>query len=365
LQHHKQIVCYRYWLYKNTEGREGWDPSCAGSLYHLRSSEYLIKCFKEGRQSPDSAFRHCAKHMVTLADKLAQLRTPPPKPSEIPVNIELPSIAPTTPPPPAMPTLSSPTPGTPLRNVHTAAPPAGNAPAPMAANNNVNAAQNMPTLPCPVAYGRYRHFDYTNRRATDRMLIRMLVHGAIRRQDVSFDWPSSKVLEIKLAWPQWFTFAEQMAMLTADDEGKVQFPPEHPMTMDMSERNAELMKEDGNVYDYGYFTFERDMIQQIDTFELLNIPIEGAGVTVRMLQFYVEVATPSSGRNHQRVTHERTANLGTGRDGGGPLNARKASDRADEEEDTEDSENTTMSNNSTGAPGGLAGVFQRNVRGRM
>jgi hypothetical protein len=51
----------------------------------------------------------------------------------------------------------------------------------------------------------------------------------------------------------------------------------------MSERNAEMMEEDGNVYDYGYFCFAKDMVQTIDTFELLNIPIHDSGITVRML----------------------------------------------------------------------------------
>jgi len=164
------------------------------------------------------------------------------------------------------------------------------------------------------------------------MLIRMLVHSAVRQQDISFDFLNKKTLELKVALPQWFAFAEQMANLTVDDKGTVQFPPEHPtMTMDMTERNAERMEEDGDVYDYGYFTFDRNMVTTIDTFELLNIPIEAQNVTVRMLQFYLEVAAPeqTTPRHQRAVTHEqRTANLGTGRSGEtGPANARLASER--------------------------------------
>jgi hypothetical protein len=57
-------------------------------------------------------------------------------------------------------------------------------------------------------------------------------------------------LEVKVAWPQWIVFAEQMAMLNAHDKGNIAFPPQHAITMDMSARNAEMMEVDGNVYDY-------------------------------------------------------------------------------------------------------------------
>jgi hypothetical protein len=56
----------------------------------------------------------------------------------------------------------------------------------------------FPTLPVPVAYGRY-----TNCRATDHMLICMLVHSAVQTVDVSVEFLTKKVLEIKkVAWPQ-------------------------------------------------------------------------------------------------------------------------------------------------------------------
>ena len=43
--------------------------------------------------------------------------------------------------------------------------------------------------------------------------------------------------------------AEQMAMFTLDDTGEMLFPPEHPLTMDTSERNnQELVEEDNRVW---------------------------------------------------------------------------------------------------------------------
>jgi hypothetical protein len=201
------------------------------------------------------------------------------------------------------------------------------------------------------------------------MLIRMLVHGAVQTVDVSFEFLTKKVLEVKVAWPQWFVFAEQMAMLTADDEGNIAFPPEHAMTMDMSERNAEMMEEDGNVYDYGYFRFANHMVQTIDTFELWNIPIDDSGITVRMLQFYVEVSRNNPLQRHQRVTHTRTANLGTGRTDPGPSNARTSSERdagdTNETNDDGTGDSNMPDSNETGTTGNFATFINRNVRGRM
>jgi hypothetical protein len=70
--------------------------------------------------------------------------------------------------------------------------------------------------------------------------------------------------------------------------------------MDMSARNAEMMEVDGNVYDYWYFGFANYMVQTIDTFELLNIPIDDSGITVSMHQFYAEVSknNPSESYPH-------------------------------------------------------------------
>jgi hypothetical protein len=40
------------------------------------------------------------------------------------------------------------------------------------------------------------------------MLIRLLVHGAVSAQNESFDFLNPKTLELKVAWPEWFTFVE-------------------------------------------------------------------------------------------------------------------------------------------------------------
>jgi hypothetical protein len=105
------------------------------------------------------------------------------------------------------------------------------------------------------------------------------------------------------------------------------------------------------------------MVRNIDTFELLNIPIQSRGISVQMLQFYVEIAdTPV--QHHQRVTHERTANLGTGQRPT-PSNARTAPERESKgygEADDGKGDQQMGNDNSTG--GGVGQAF-RNVRNRM
>jgi hypothetical protein len=128
-----------------------------------------------------------------------------------------------------------------------------------------------------------------------------------------------------------------------------------------------MREEEGIVYDFGYFQFERNMIQSIDTFELINIPIPDIGTIVRMLQFYVEVAAETAPRA-QRVTHQRTANLGTGRTGGGPANARTISERDGDGNNgsasNEDGDgNSNMDDGAT--IGGVTSIFSRNVRNRL
>lgn len=42
LDHHKQLICWNYFVqFAATQGKEGWDPAEAGSVYHYRSSSYI------------------------------------------------------------------------------------------------------------------------------------------------------------------------------------------------------------------------------------------------------------------------------------------------------------------------------------
>jgi hypothetical protein len=50
LKWHEQYICYQYWNYRATRGKEGWNPIEAGSVHHQRSSTYLLSdddCFRE------------------------------------------------------------------------------------------------------------------------------------------------------------------------------------------------------------------------------------------------------------------------------------------------------------------------------
>jgi hypothetical protein len=74
LKWHEQFICYQYWSYRATRGKEGWNPDESGSRFHQRSSSYLLSL------GSDSWFRHLANKMVTLAQKFEEERKIPAKP---------------------------------------------------------------------------------------------------------------------------------------------------------------------------------------------------------------------------------------------------------------------------------------------
>lgn len=82
-----------------------------------------------------------------------------------------------------------------------------------------------------------------------------------------------------------------MAAFTTDDDGEVVFPPEHPLTMDTSERNQGLVEEDGKIWDSGFLVFEDDMKSEEPIVELLEVTIDSLNTTVRVLQLMAEYVT--------------------------------------------------------------------------
>jgi len=117
------------------------------------------------------------------------------------------------------------------------------------------------------------------------MLIRVILHNGVTQEDLEFEWITPRYLKLRIAWPEWFQNAEQMAAFTCDDDGKVVCPPEHALTMDTSERNQLLVEEDGRVWDEGFLSFDQDMkTDDVPVFELLDVQIPSRNTTVNVLQ---------------------------------------------------------------------------------
>ena len=133
----------------------------------------------------------------------------------------------------------------------------------------------------------YKQFNYMTRMTTTHMLVRTILHNGVELQDVNYDWISPRVLKIRVAWPEWFQMAEQMAQFTLDDEGNMVFPPEHPLTMDTSERNQTLVEEDNRIWDEGFITFDQDMKTDDPHVELLSVNIPAKATVVNVLQLFV------------------------------------------------------------------------------
>ncbi len=283
LDWHDQYICQQYYLYIATAGSEGWNINQTGSIYHKRSSNYI-----DSLGGP-SWFRHRARVMVSLAQAFAERNeAPPPLPPR--VN---PQQEPHTPPPPQRgPSMMPSTPAlrTPPRT-----------PARTNAIDNLNeqlqginlgdpANGDVPGLSVPMCFGIFNEFNFTTRRDIDRVLMRMIFHNAVEERDIQFRWISPRKCMIRVAWPDWFRFAEQMAAFTTDSDGNIMFPPRHPITMDTARRNERLVDEESNrVWDEGYLTFEQDMKTDAGvTFELLTVPIPSKNTSVNVLQIFAE-----------------------------------------------------------------------------
>jgi hypothetical protein len=173
----------------------------------------------------------------------------------------------------------------------------------------------------------------------------MIVHNGLGLNDVELEWVTPRVLRIDFAWPEWFTYAEQMASFSVDEEGNIMFPPEHALTQDMAAYNSELIGEDGKVWDTGYIKFNSDM----DTddgkymFELLEIDLSSQGKKVNQLQIFCQAKHEDATSKRGGVKAVRTVKLGTGpRASDNNENTRRLSEREEYEGnmDTGDDRNT-------------------------
>ena len=79
-----------------------------------------------------------------------------------------------------------------------------------------------------------------------------------------------------------------MAQFTLDKDGQMIFPPEHPLTMDTSERNQQLVEEDNRIWDEGFIDFEQDMKTDDPVFELLDVALPSQNTSVNVLQIFGE-----------------------------------------------------------------------------
>jgi hypothetical protein len=67
-------------------------------------------------------------------------------------------------------------------------------------------------------------------------------------QDIKYDWVKPNILKLTIYWPDWFTFAEQMAMFVVDNKsGEPMCPPEHALTGSFGENNADRVDETNRI----------------------------------------------------------------------------------------------------------------------
>lgn len=313
LQLHDKVICYNYYQFTATLGAEGWNPTAAGSVDHYRASTWIQSL------GSSSWFRHRAKLMVTLAEVFAKRNEAPPNPNldgavaaaataattaPAPAPAPAPVPAPATVPPRPQPNpeaftaastrpvgMNSPNPrtrgGTPSRAGTPAPSVAGSAGIPTEVQVSEADSENL-GISCPTAFGAHDKFDYGTRRLSKHILARTLLHSAVTLEDITFLWLTPRRLKFDIAWPDFFTQAERMAALTTDGNNHLIFPAEHALTMDIAQRNQNLVSDDGKVWDDGVFSFEQDMKQDNPIIELIDIHIAERNISVKCLQLYAE-----------------------------------------------------------------------------
>jgi hypothetical protein len=143
-------------------------------------------------------------------------------------------------------------------------------------------------LSLPTTYGSYKQFNYTSRKKVERVCVRVLTHSAVELQDIEYSWVSPSILKLVIYWPEWFAYAEQMAMFVVDEAGEPVYPPDHPLTESFAENNAHLAGEDGRIMDEGYILFEKDMKEDSFQIERVNLKIESKNLLVRGIQIFAE-----------------------------------------------------------------------------
>jgi hypothetical protein len=281
LEHHEKLICWRYFQFISSDGKEGWNTAEVGSVFHYRSSAYIQS------KGSRSWFRHKAQSMVTLAELFAAQNQAPPEPSASDEHDGDPPALPTAeerPTPPKRP-LPLPLAAVAVNMV----PPAAARTPPRAAPNVLRAPQQGQGLTAPTSFGMYPKFCFTKRVLEPTILVRMILHNGVEPQDIQFEWINPRHLQLRTAWPEWFQNAEQMAGFTRGDDGQPIFPPTHALTMDTCARNQLLVEEDGRIWDYGLLEFDQEMKTDIPDFELLNVELPNRSRTsVNVLQAYVQ-----------------------------------------------------------------------------
>ena len=126
----------------------------------------------------------------------------------------------------------------------------------------------------PTVISVYTGFNCTSRKTTTRVNCRIIFPGLVSRQDVVFEWVHRRLLKLRVRWPQWFQYAENMAVFKTNDRGDPMYDANHSLMIDMNSRNEERVEEDRCVWDEGFIDFEEDMvIDNVPEIDFLNVTV--------------------------------------------------------------------------------------------
>ena len=97
-------------------------------------------------------------------------------------------------------------------------------------------------------------------------MIRMIIHSGATVDDFTLKWIDNTTFSIRVRWPK---FMQRCMMMTnldtyTDVNGNLahNFPPGHPVYLDIGNNAKKLKESDGFIYSEGLFSFQQPMDTQ-------------------------------------------------------------------------------------------------------
>lgn len=119
---------------------------------------------------------------------------------------------------------------------------------------------SRPPVACPVMSGYFEECDFNNNfRTTGYVMIRLGINTCISTNDIEAVWQDACTLKIRTRWPEYFTQVLPMCDFIKDNEGRVVFDRNHPLTISFGKYVRSRMNEFNEVWDDGFITFDREM----------------------------------------------------------------------------------------------------------
>jgi hypothetical protein len=153
---------------------------------------------------------------------------------------------------------------------------------------------NLNPVTYPMMSGYWDVMDFSNMEMTGKIMIRMVLHNSITQADIDASWENPTLLKIRFRWPGWFSSVLQMLEFNTKTENGTSVPAygrDHQLTISFGKFVHDKMdKETREVWDVGYFSFDREMDTDTTILEVEVLDVTVGMNNNRMLQIIAQQA---------------------------------------------------------------------------